>query len=283
VKRELLWATDVHLDHVGHPGAAFQFARALRGEHPTSQGLLLTGDIAEAPTVLSIVRDVKKGFEGPVFFVLGNHDYYGSSFSAVDARLNKELPESDTSPHWLRRAPVWLSDDTVLLGNGGFYDGRYGDQQSSLELTDFRKIEDLFTAQDESRRRLFSVMAQRTDSLVAELAIQMEAILRQDPRVVIIATHVPPYREAAFYKGEHSDNQFAPFFSSQAMGELLTKVASENEQTRFLTLCGHTHGSGRYQARTNLEVVTGAARYGAPDLAGIVEIDEGQVTHLKLG
>jgi len=283
VTRQLLWATDVHLDHVGHPGAAFQFARALRRVHPTSQGLLLTGDIAEAPTVLSIVRDVQKGFEGPVYFVLGNHDYYGSSFSAVDAHLNKKLSASDGSPHWLRRGPVWLSDDTVLLGNGGFYDGRNGDQQSNLELTDFRKIEELFNAQDESRRRLFSVMAQRADALVAELAQQMEVTLRQGPRVVVIATHIPPYREAAFYKGEHSNNQFAPFFSSQVMGELLTKLASENEQTRFLILCGHTHGSGRYQPRTNLEVVTGAARYGAPDLAGIVELDAGEVTHLKVG
>lgn len=283
MKRQLLWATDVHLDHIARPDAAFQFARSLKREHPNALGLLLTGDSAEGPTVLATVQDVKKGFEAPVYFVLGNHDYYRSSFAEVDARLRAELSNMNDPPHWLRQAPVWLSKSTVLLGNGGFYDGRYGNPQTPLEITDFRKIEELFIAQDESRRYLFSVLAKRTDELVAELEKQLEAVVQQSPRIVMVATHVPPFREAAFYQGKPSNNEFAPFFSSKAMGQLLTKVASENEQMRFLVLCGHTHGSGRYQARANLEVVTGAARYGAPDLAGLIEIEEGEVTHLKPG
>ncbi|MEN9581319.1 MAG: hypothetical protein RJA70_4328, partial [Pseudomonadota bacterium] len=41
---------------------------------------------------------------------------------------------------------------------------------------------------------------------------------------------------------------------------------------RYVTLCGHTHSPGIYEAHPNLVVYTGRAQYGAPELAGLVYI-----------
>lgn len=283
---ELIWATDVHLDHVGHPLAPFAFGKDLRKNYPTCAGLVVTGDIAEGPTLLQTLRGLREGFEGPVYFVLGNHDYYRSSFSQVDALLAEQLSGATDEPHWLRQRPVWLESSVgrvALVGNGGFYDGRLGDRETDLQLSDFTRIEELFVAQDESRAALFSKIAARCDTLTHKLALQLDEILLLLPRLVLIATHVPPFQEAAFHAGQPSNGYWAPFFSSQAMGDMLLSKAQAHAATRFLVLCGHTHGSGRYQPLQNLEVVTGAARYGAPELAGRIDLAAGVVMDLREG
>src|SRR6187455_2634706 len=80
----LLWATDVHLDHLRAREAAFEFGRALAREQPEAVGLVVTGDIAEAPSIERTLKDLVAGFSHPVYFVLGNHDYYRGSFQVVD-------------------------------------------------------------------------------------------------------------------------------------------------------------------------------------------------------
>lgn len=40
-------------------------------------------------------------------------------------------------------------------------------------------------------------------------------------RDVIVATHVPPYRESCWYEGKISDDNWAPFFVCGQVGEVL--------------------------------------------------------------
>jgi hypothetical protein len=188
--------------------------------------------------------------------------------------------------HWLRQGPIWLRQPPggiALLGNGGFYDGRLGNPNTPLQLSDFTRIEELFCAQDQSRKTLFSTIAARADELICELSAQIDEVLSKGVTTLIIATHVPPFQEAAFHAGQPSDGNWAPFFSSQGMGNMLLSKAETSPKTHITVLCGHTHGSGRYSPKANLEVVTGSARYGAPELAGRLQIDTGAVLNLKLG
>jgi Icc protein len=285
ISDELLWATDVHFDHVGH-NAALEFGRSLKREHPGSAGLIVTGDIAEGPTVLRALEDLARGFESPLYFVLGNHDYYRSSFSKVDQQLSDHLQTSHASIHWLRSRPIWFREPPngiVLLGNGGFYDGRFGDPNTPLQLNDFTQIEELFSAQDESRKTLFSTIAARADGLTCELSSQMDDALSKGVTTMVVATHVPPFQDAAFHAGQPSDGTWAPFFSSRTMGDMLLSKAERFPSTHITVLCGHTHGSGRFAPRENLEVITGGARYGAPEIAGRLQISTGAVLDLKGG
>ncbi|HEY6727232.1 MAG TPA: metallophosphoesterase [Polyangiaceae bacterium] len=268
----VLWATDVHLDHLPLREAALEFGRALSREQPDAVSLIVTGDIAEAHSVEGILRDLVAGFGRPVYFVLGNHDYYGASFNAVDRAVTAACR---TTPglYWLRHEVVPLTDAVTLIGLDGWYDAGYGDRNSDLQLSDFVLIEELFAAQDDSRAELLRTCAERARSQAHALELRLAQLAEhQSPRHVVVATHVPPFQEAAWHEGKPSDDRWAPFFSNRALGETLLRWADREPQIATTVLCGHTHGSGCYRPRDNLTVYTGRAQYGAPDLAGFVDV-----------
>lgn len=267
---DLLWATDVHLDHLPIRRAPFEFGRALRREQPNSRGAILSGDIGESNTLEGILVDFAAGYAGPVYFVLGNHDYYGSSFGAVDEGV-AGLCRRTSNLHWLQHLTVTLPEGVRLIGVNGWYDAGNGDRATDLEMTDFQRITELSAAQNESRERLLRVCAQRARRDARSLHDQLRSC--SDTRSVLIVTHVPPFQKAAWHEGETSNDRWAPFFSSKVLGDVLLRSARDRPELQHTVLCGHTHGRGVYRPLPNLVVYTGHARYGAPELAGIVSID----------
>ncbi len=280
--RELLWATDIHLDHVGHRTAATDFGDLLRRHHPSAEGLIVTGDIAEARSISGCLRDLSEAFSGPVYFVLGNHDYYRGHFRTVDEDVRGTEKSTDRL-HWLRSGPVRLDARTVLVGSDGFYDARYGDEQSPLQLSDFMLIGELFEAQDDSRAKLHETLRNRADELVERLEAQTRGLLEdRTVRDVIVATHVPPFPEAAWHDGRSADGTWAPYFSSKATGDFLGRMAREFPDVTVTTLCGHSHGDGVLDAAPNSRVFTGRATYGFPQLAGIVRLMDDASPEIQL-
>lgn len=268
----VLWATDVHLDHLPAREAAFEFGRALAREQPEAVGLVVTGDIGEAPSVERILKDLVRGFSHPVYFVLGNHDYYRGSFDAVD-RAVLSTCQTTARLHWLDREVIPLSDAVALVGVNGWYDAGYGDRNSDLELNDFSLIEDLFAAQDDSRAALLRTCAERARGQAVAFEQRLERLAEQGQlKSVVVATHVPPFQAAAWHEGKPSDHRWAPFFSNKVLGEALLQYAGRYPNIDYTVLCGHTHGSGCYRASENLTVYTGRAQYGAPELAGFLDI-----------
>ncbi|MEY4547122.1 MAG: hypothetical protein RL685_3317 [Pseudomonadota bacterium] len=267
----LLWATDVHLDHLPLRRAPFEFGRALRGEQPDSRGAILSGDIGESDTVEGILEGFASGYAGPVYFVLGDHDYYGGSFGAVEERV-AALCGRVSNLHWLQLSTVALSASVSLIGVDGWYDAGNGDRNTDLEMADFQRIAELAAAQKESRESLLEVCVRRARRDARRLQDQLRSCI--DVPSVLIATHVPPFQEAAWHEGEISSDRWAPFFSSKVLGDVLLRSARACPERQHTVLCGHTHGSGEYRPLPNLVVYTGRARYGAPELAGILSIDE---------
>jgi len=49
---------------------------------------------------------------------------------------------------------------------------------------------------------------------------------------LIIATHVPPFLEAALYQGKPSEPAFAPHFVNLAMGNAILELARQNPKKR---------------------------------------------------
>src|SRR5215213_9460740 len=91
---------------------------------------------------------------------------------------------------------------------------------------------------------------------------------------IILATHVPPFREACWHQGKISDGDWLPHFTCKAVGDVLLEIMKENPDHKLTVLCGHTHGGGEAQVLPNLKVLTGAARYGRPALQNVISPDE---------
>ena len=259
------WLTDIHLEFLGN--LAFSgFLREL-GEK-NGDAVLISGDIAQAPTVTEYLAKMAQSLAIPVYFVLGNHDFYHGSIYAVRDAVRSMSKESPLL-HWLTDCePVYLNSTTCLVGHDGWGDARLGDyDNSTVSLNDFFLIRELTGLSQENR-------FQRLNELGDEAAEHLRRVLPEalkSAEHVMVLTHVPPFREAAWYDGRPCDSEWLPFFSCKAVGDVLYEAMQRHPRKRMTVLCGHTHGGGRSQIMPNLVTLTGPARYGHPVIQEIFE------------
>ncbi len=79
MKRELLWLSDVHADILGF-SLLGHYANLSR-KRP--RGILVTGDLSNAIRLAKDLAVLATSFRCPVYFALGNHDFYGGSLLGV--------------------------------------------------------------------------------------------------------------------------------------------------------------------------------------------------------
>lgn len=267
----IVWITDPHLNHV--PVQAWDRLIALVTEN-RPDAIVITGDISEGDDVVFQLNRIAEAVARPIFFVLGNHDFYRSSIAktrrdAVDAaRANMLL-------HYLTDCgPIELGDGVYLVGDDGWGDATAGDYDNSpVRLNDFARIEDFYLHNpDQWKASLIQEGAASAARLDAKLSS-----LPDTAHQVIVATHVPPFCESCWYEGKTTDDNWAPFFVCGQVGEVLKRSSKSNPNRQYTVLCGHTHHDGIANIADNLIVYTGAAKYGHPDVEGVVLVDEGNV------
>ncbi len=261
------WLSDIHLNFLDHS----KFDRFLT--RLAAQGVdswLISGDIGEADSVGPYLRTLASRLPGMIYFTLGNHDFYGSSLAAVHEETGA-LVRATPNLVWLTGAePHLLEEGVTLVGDDGWGDARHGDASGTpVELNDFYLIDELTGL---SRSSLIHKLQELGDLAAARLAPRLEVAAGRSDRVVIL-THVPPFREAAWYRGKPSDDQWVPWFTCRAMGDLILHCAQTYPACRFLVLCGHTHGSGSCSPLHNLSVITARAEYGKPRLQRVIDTE----------
>jgi len=249
----------------------------------SASALFLGGDIAEAPTLVEWLTFLADRVDPSIYFVLGNHDYYGSSIEKVRQQIRKL---DDPRLNWLPRVGVVdVMDGLTLVGHGGWGDARLGNfHESSVLLTDYVAIEELVGAFDldtfhgdlRNQKDLKEVLGRLGDDAASTLQpILGHAV--SNSRQVLVLTHVPPFKEACWHGEQISDDEWLPGFTCKAMGDLLRDTAAANPGADITVLCGHTHGTGVAEILPNLRVYTGEAAYGSVGFR-VVEFADGKVT-----
>ncbi|MCZ6688988.1 MAG: metallophosphoesterase [Planctomycetota bacterium] len=264
---KIAWATDIHLHFVKETRVAEFCSRVLESR---AEALLIGGDIAEAIDLEEWLRFLDQHLERPIYFVLGNHDYYRGDISTVRNRMRGL---KSRRLHWLPHTGlVRLTPSTALVGHGGWGDARLGEFLGSpVILNDYLRIEDLRGSTQEKRLPDVHGNKERLQKRLGKLGDDAAATLRpvlseaaRDFSDVIVLTHVPPFREACWHEGKISDENWLPGFTCKAMGDMLLEVVSAHPNCNVRVLCGHTHGSGEARILPNLHVRTGGAEYGDP-------------------
>ncbi len=266
--KQLAWLTDIHLNFLELPALnAFMDVLATT----TADAFVISGDIAESRDLVGHLQAITTKVNRPVYFVLGNHDFYRESISGVRAKVRK-LCGVTSNLHWLPDARVVpLTEDTCLVGHDGWSDGRFGDYDGSdVLLNDFGLIEEFGGFDEDPKVRLAKLHALGDEAADHFRAVLPEALARF--RHVVVATHIPPFRESCWFEGGISDDNWLPFFTCKAVGDVLAEAMSAAPERRMTVLCGHTHGGGAAQILPNLLVLTGAAEYGEPSVQKILEI-----------
>lgn len=260
-----VWITDPHLNHVGATEVE-AFFDEVRSRDP--QAIWITGDFSESTHLVGFLNAFEDGFDCPIYFVLGNHDFYFGSIQRIREEVNA-LCRSATRLHYLTESvPIALNSDIALIGDDGWADGRIGDFERSLVMMhDYKLIKELNGLSKFDRWKLLQVLGDAAAERVRN-ALVLALPMAQH---VVLMTHIPPMREACWHEGRISDDEWAPHFTCKAVGDTIIELMSENPSQTLTVLCGHTHSPGVYQPLPNVTVYTGAAKYGSPSITGVFD------------
>jgi len=255
-----LWITDSHLGEASETQVE-RLLSMIRSCKPA--GILISGDIASAQTVRHHLTAIANAASASIYFVLGNHDYYGASIKDV-RRMLKEACVADSRLHFLTFSDtVEIGPQLCLIGHDGWADGRCGNYFSSkVSLNDQYYIQDLMGLNSLQR---FKVLNSLADDSKEHILSQVKRAA-QRYRQILILTHIPPFRGAARYKNVVANDDWAPFFVNQVLGDALAKVALKLPQNQFVVLCGHAHSPSYIKISDNLHVFTGEAKTGDPKI-----------------
>jgi Icc protein len=258
--KRLAWASDIHLNFVDDRKVE-AFCRKVVKSEPDA--VLLSGDIADGPSLEKSLLTLAGQIERPIYFVLGNHDFYGSSIAAVKERV-EVLSRDDPWLHWLTVSGiVELTPKTALVGHDSWGDGRLGAGiRSTVILNDFFAIRELSELSHEDR---FAKLAALGDEAAAYFRDVLPKAFDRYPRLLLL-THVPPFEASCWHEGRISDYDFLPHFACKAVGDVLLEVMEARPDSDLTVLCGHTHGEGFVEILPNLRVRTAGAVYGKPML-----------------
>lgn len=288
--KKIIWLSDIHLNFPTSR-RVIQFIETIKKS--SSDAIWISGDIAQADTIIDFLSNMKSRFKQTIYFVLGNHDYYLGSFNEVRSNIQKISGES--------RGLCWLNDSGVvevtpevgLVGHDSWADGRLGDYESSeLLLNDYILIKDfnplvkeelcekqsypagiknilsLFTSTQAKQSRL-STMQSLANEAVQHIEEHLPTALEKYQQVYFL-THVPPFKEACLHMGKISDDNGLPHFSCKAVGDTLVRIMKQYPDRHLIVLCGHTHSRTKVQILENLTVIAAHAEYGNPKIQNIL-------------
>ena len=259
------WLSDLHLNFLQEDRLQ-SFIQDLSSTHVDAW--LISGDLAEAPTIVQYLQLLHENLEPPIYFVLGNHDFYRGSFARVHEEVDAFTKEHSNLDWLTASPPASLSLGLTLIGDDAWGDARLGDPEGSqVVLNDFNLIQELTSL---SRMKRIAACRNLGDRAADRLRPKLDQATASARRVVIV-THVPPFQGAAWHEGRISDDVWLPWFSCKAMGEVILGCTQRHPDCEFTVLCGHTHGGGLYQAASNVMVHTAEAEYGVPRVQRLME------------
>jgi len=265
---KIIWCTDIHLNFVD----LFKlnaFCRKITSLKPDV--VLIAGDIAESDGIVEMLLALEREIQCPIYFVLGNHDYYESSIKDVRKRVIRTSNESSYLQYLTNTGIIKLTPDTCLIGHDSWSDGRYGDYlNSDIMLNDYVMIEEFKGLDKPSRFKKLNELGDEAAVFFREKL--SEALLNYQH--ILILTHVPPFPESCWHEGHLSDDDFLPHFSCKATGDVFIEMMSKHPDKNMTVLCGHTHSGGIAQIAPNISVRTGGAVYRQPNIQDPILIKE---------
>ena len=261
----LFWATDIHLDYLS---TTQRNAWILQSVQMVSENdaILLTGDICtsiELNDVLEIFASLKR----PIYFVLGNHDYYHNSIAHTRNAVEK-LCKKQSNLHWLSITEPIICNNTAIIGHEGWGDGQNGAYlETPVRIQDARQIIDF---QGLSRENLQQKIKHLGLEAARHIHKNIEKSIQRGANKILVCTHVPPFAESAWHNGEWGHWNYLPDFTCKAVGDTLLDCANKHPNVQFEVRCGHGHSEGIAHMLSNLVVCTGKAEYSNPQFQEII-------------
>ena len=256
---KLIWCTDLHLDLATDLNRNRFLSELSSTDYDAA---LITGDLATATSICDHLELLAAACHPrPLYFVLGNHDFYGSPMAHTYDQVTRLCRSVPNLFHLQDAGPVALGRHTVLIGQHGWADARSGwGFKTVIENPDHWNIPDFRELTRDERFRKMGLLARQ-----AAGAIRTRVLAGfRNHKHVIIATHVPPFPTTAKYDGKPCGETHLPHFTNVTVGAMLIGLAKQNCHKQITVLSGHTHSRAEQRILTNLDARVGGARSGTP-------------------
>jgi len=266
--KKILWLGDLHLDRIDHD-LREQFLKKLN--QMEYDAAVITGDTSDGRQLANHLAQLANASASrPVYFCLGNHDYYSSSFKAVHDMAESVCKRHDNL-HFLGNGEIIrLTDSTALVGHGGWANGHTGWGRNTLvKSRDHHSIGDF---RDLPRYDIFIRMNQLGKESAGYFRRVMPYALSRFSNL-IICTHAPPFPEASQFDRKVCGWTHLPHFCNLAAGKAIAGITKNHPNRRVTVVCGHTHCSARVDILDNLRVYVGGAKRGCPEIQGILDVN----------
>jgi len=293
------WATDIHLRFVDPDEREVFYRELIESECDV---ILLTGDLggecdlqdgqreplAETETAADL-KELAEAVRRPIYFVLGNHDYYRSSFAAVRQAVHDLCQGSDFLHFVQQEGVAALTETTAIVGHECWGDAGWGDfLASQAMLSDWKVIwepkqywkradptADLAASKLTMADLDQSALAAELQRLGQEAADHLrkalpDALARYED--VLVLCHAPPFLQSIPRRWRGHPDDCWPTMVCRAAGEVLLEVAPQYPDRQLQILAGHTHDAQRFRVTKNMTMSIGAAEYMAPCIEAILDI-----------
>jgi predicted phosphohydrolase len=201
-----------------------------------------------------------KTVDCPIYFVLGNHDIWFSSFEERYQQI-RDLCKEYPNLIWMSEADVTaLNDEVAIIGTDGWYDAEIGEPKYlkySLDqflIQDIRKLPYL-----DSKIEKFRSLA---DISCKQLINKLEKALELDYKTVYILTHMPPWKEATRDESSLLKDFWLPYNTNIRLGNAIEEVMQSRKKRNVVVLSGHTHHPEFIRISRNIHCQVGKAEIG---------------------
>lgn len=243
------------------PWTQYDFASKIIEQNPA--GLILTGDIACGLTIKRILIFLAKQLENiPIYFVLGNHDYYATSFEETTV-IVKNLTTKYPNLFWMSQIDsIDLKNDIGVIGEDGWYDGRLGNpiylgyNFDWIMISNFQKLKTF--------EEKYAYGKQLADEATTRLKTKLEKALEKY-KTIYILTHMPPWPEATRALGTEMEDFWLPYNTNLGMGKMIEETMKNRDNQNVIVLAGHVHLPSIVHVAHNIECIVQPGKYlGAP-------------------
>lgn len=267
---KLAFLSDIHLNFLQES----QTAEFVAGLKKTGADLfVVSGDIGDKTTIQYDLNLLEKTLQSPIYFVCGNHDFYGTSIEETRKKLTKQCKSSSYLRYLTNLTYDLINPSTAILGHDCWYDGGYGDaKNSSMLLNDWQFIEEFVKVNAMVNRTKRLELVQKLAHEGAESIHNSIKAATRYAKKIIVVSHPPPFKEATQYEGNPSSNESLPWFSCKVLGDVLRDASSAFPDVQFISLSGHTHSRIRLQMTNNLQVYVAGAVYRQPEVQFTLDI-----------
>ena len=234
-------------------------------------GIFITGDTSTGSQLIKHISALAKNVNKTIYFVLGNHDFYHSSFKETEKNICKLTDFHSNLKYLTKKKVIQLTTKTALIGHAGWHDGRWGTPLSMIFAADWYYIQDfrlLYSFKD-----CMALDKKRADK--SALIIQKRltnALINFD--VVYLLTHFPPWPEkpSSIWK-KMTQKAWTPYNTSKIMAETLENIMNKFPEKQLIVLAGHTHHKRNDKITNNITSKVGEASFGKVYINDLHEIE----------